>query len=393
MRRSRRGSWDRMRRCARRVLACIGLMLTAAGGDPASGHSFSIGRGTADVSRDRIVLTLETDAADLLRHGGFRPAEGGFTRTHLERAVARHERWLLDVIVIRDASGAPLRGRILDSACRPMPGESFGYETLHQTHVIHMLKYETPEPVSLLTFQLRGSDGPAAGPAQWVLAVRSRENSDVRVIRLTSRGNAETLSFGWIDGRAGQGAVAQSNNGPPPGPPPSHTAPEQKAGDERFGSIQAVVRMDEAEVRCDVYLPLVLAETWMAINRADRDFVSPAEFAPAEERLCALVASRNELAIDGAAPAAGGVSAEFLGPEEFVADGNQPRRRLSAWTARVAITQRFAVKTPPNELELAWGLFNGMVLTADATVVCGESSEKRRISTYDPVLKWSRGGE
>ncbi len=384
---------ERMRRCARPMVGCIGVVAMAAGVGSASGHSLSIGRGTADVSFESIVLTLEVEAEDLLRGGDLGPVAGDLTKEGLQCAAARHQRRLLDALVIRDVAGEALRGRCIEFACSPMPRKTVDDETLRQMHVIYLFKYETPEPARLLTFQLRPSDGPAAGPGQWVLAVRSSGDSDVRVIRLTSRGNPETLSFRWKAEHAEQGGVAPLEVASPRVDHWPPRTPVQVTGDARFGSIHAVVCIEDAEVRCDVYVPLVLAETWVSVDRADRDFVSPGEFAAAGARLCELVASRNRLVIDGAAAGPESVRAEFLGPEEFAADGEEPRGRVGAWTARIAMTQRYAVKAPPRELELRWGLFNGAVLTAEATVVCGGSKEDRRLLTYAPVLKWSRGQE
>ncbi|MCZ6815165.1 MAG: hypothetical protein O7F76_00540, partial [Planctomycetota bacterium] len=131
-------------------------------------------------------------------------------------------------------------------------------------------------------------------------------------------------------------------------------------------------------------------ETWFPIDRADRDFLEPAEMNAARDRLLGLFSDHNQLSIDGRRASPEAVQLEFLGPCAIGLKHLEPTRRLGAWTARVGASLRYKVDSPPDNVELVWRLFNSAVLNAHATVVFNKDRHEHRLTTYRPAVNWQR---
>ena len=126
-----------------------------------------------------------------------------------------------------------------------------------------------------------------------MLQVRSKDRETDRFIRLTSGGNVETLAFFPCDPERAHARKPTLGRG-------ERSARAEEALDvSRFKSVRAFVYIDEDRVRIDVFMPVTLVETWLPIDRADRDFLEPAEMNAARNRLLGLFTHQNQLSIDG----------------------------------------------------------------------------------------------
>jgi hypothetical protein len=89
---------------------------------------------------------------------------------------------------------------------------------------------------------------------------------------------------------------------------------------------------------------------------------------------------------DGDPPGNEQIQIGFLPPESAALDGPSFPKRLSVWTARVAVVTHFTAGRTWQSAELAWGLFNNAVLTARATVTSNGQTFEHEFSTYAPML-------
>ncbi|MCZ6699137.1 MAG: hypothetical protein O7D94_09430 [Planctomycetota bacterium] len=220
-----------------------------------------------------------------------------------------------------------------------------------------------------------------------MLQVRSKDRETDRFIRLTSGGNVETLAFFPCDPERAHARKPTLGRG-------ERSARAEEALDvSRFKSVRAFVYIDEDRVRIDVFMPVTLVETWWPIDRADRDFLEPAEMNAARDRLLGLFTHQNQLSIDGRRASPEAVQLEFLGPCAIGMKHREPTRRLGAWTARVGASLRYKVDSPPDNVELVWRLFNSAVLNAHATVVFNKDRHEHRLTTYQPAVAWHRSSQ
>jgi hypothetical protein len=361
---------------ARPALAVIGLVTVA---DAARAHTFSLIRGTAVVHPDRVVVELRTVADDLDHLYPMQPDDQGrIATTLLRNTVAAHKAYLLASLVIRGAAGERLPGRVVSTQCNAPSRDSLDFHELADIMITHRFEYVTQRRPRYLTFQFL--ERPDAGlRAQVVLAVEAAGERPRRTLRLTNGGNVETLEFAWDHGETGSGSAS-----------PAHPRPcAQARGDHgRLNALQAIVRVEPDGVQIDVVVPLPILETWIAVPRADRDFLEVAEQAAVRNRLREFLRGRNEVRIDGDPVSPVIAELRFLDLDAGTIDEGGSPRRLSAWTARVGVRLRYEAHSAPQQVEVLWGLFNNAVLSADAVVVVDGGCFEHRFSTYDRRFVW-----
>ena len=218
-------------------------------------------------------------------------------------------------------------------------------------------------------------------PVRLALSVTAADGATARFIQLTNRGNVETLEFSWP-----YPAVKKSIPASVSGQQPGH--PEHALGQDRFKSVCAWMHIEGMVVRCDIYMPLLLLETWLPLRRARRDFIDAGEMADARERLRAFFAGRNRIRINDRSAAPNTVRLSFLGPDALSIDEPQVER-LGAWTARVGMRLTYETDVPVSQVELVWDLFNNAVFNATVTTVFGDSRNEKVVTPYSPSVSWS----
>ena len=361
--------------------------LTAAGQERSLAHTVLLSRGTVVAHRDRIVSRIEIDAKDFVHYYQLRPTAEGFSASTLRDAVLKYRRHLLEHFLIRNTRGERLRGKCVDvewngpSDTEPSKTK-IGYSQLGALRAVYMLEHPTRSPPRYLTFQqfLGGEHAPM--PVRLALSVTAAGDATARFIQLTNRGNVETLDFSWPDS-----AVKKTIPASVSGQQPGH--PEHALGQDRFRSVYACMHIEGTVVCCDIYMPLVLLETWLPLRRASRDFIDVREMTDARERLRAFFAGRNRIRINGRRAAPSAVRLSFLGPDALSIDEPQ-LERLGAWSARVGVRLTYKTDVPVSQVELVWDLFNNAVFNATVTTVFGDSRNEKVVTRYSPSVSWSR---
>ena len=356
--------------------------LTVTGQEQSLAHTVLLSRGTVVVHANRIVSRIEIDAKDFVHYDHLRSTAEGFPASALRDAVLKHRQHLLDHFLIRNARGERLHGRCVDVEWNEPSEKQISYSQLGALRATYVLEHPTRTPPRYLTFQqfLGGQHAPM--PVRLALSVTAAGDATARFIQLTNRGNVETLDFSWPDS-----AVKKTIPASVPGQPPGH--PEHALGQDRFRSVCACMHIEGTVVRCDIYMPLVLLETWLPLRRASRDFIDVREMTDARERLRAFFAGRNRIRINGRRAAPSAVLLSFLGPDALSIDEPQ-LERLGAWSARVGVRLTYKTDVPVSQVELVWDLFNNAVFNATVTTVFGDSRNEKVVTPYSPSVSWSR---
>ncbi len=363
-------------------IGIIAAALTAVGQEQSLAHTVLLSRGTVVVHQNHIVSRIEIDAKDFIHYYQLRPTAEGFSASTLRDAVLEHRQHLLEHFLIRNARGERLRGQCVDVEWSKPSETKLGYSQLGTLRAVYVLEHPTQSPPRYLTFQQFLGGEHAAMPVRLALSVTAAGDATARFIQLTNRGNVETLEFAWPE-RAVKKSIPASVSGQQP----SH--PGHAPGQDRFKSVCARMHIEGTVVRCDIYMPLVLLETWLPLRRASRDFIDAREMTEAREQLRAFFAGRNPIRINGRRAAPTTVRLSFLGPDASSIDEPQ-LERLGAWSARVGVRLTYETDVPVNHVELVWDLFNNTVLNATVTIVSGDSRIEKAVTPYSPSVSWSR---
>jgi hypothetical protein len=368
----RQNSFEISRWCKRRL---VGLIVAAIGliplcSRPVRAHVISIGRGTVVVYPNRLTVELKVTAEDFVHYYGLGTSSKlPLTSEVLLQLAARHAHQLQEHLIIRESEGHQLSGRLISQTMDPALSENLDGERLRSLRVTYLFEYALASTPRHLSFQQAPGEGAAALPSQLYLEARPVGSDDLQVIRLTNGGNVETLKFEWPGDGGGRPSIS------------------------RVDELQAVVAcldVHEVDVRVTLEIPLPMLETFLSIERADRDFLEVSEQMAAMPRLRAFFQGRNPIWINGQALNASDTKLEFLDIDSSGLDKSTHSTRLGAWMTRVTVIQSYKPNSRPDQIELHWNLFNAAVLEAEAIVVCNGRRSNHRISTYEPTLRWSR---
>ncbi|HKQ48269.1 MAG TPA: hypothetical protein VJZ71_09395 [Phycisphaerae bacterium] len=334
-------------------------------------HVISIVHGTALVFPDRIDVELTVNAEDFVHYYGASAAQGDSrSDAAIERAAVRHADHLFEHFIIRDVDGERLSGRVVSFDTIPVEAASTENGSRH-SRIVYLLEYSLTAPPRYLSFQQTLGSGDAGLPSQLYLDVRTEDNEESTALRLTSGGNVETLKLHWPNGaRSGDRS-------------------EIVGPLEELKSIATRVEIDDAGTRVLIDLPVPLLETFLPVRRTGRDFLESSEHLAAQRAIEEFLHGRLPMQINGRHVEPHATSLNFLDLEPDGAANSARRQRRSAWTTRVRVVQSYPTLSMPQAIELQWTLFNPLVLEVQAVIACGHRESIHRLSTYDPILRWT----
>lgn len=385
-------------------MAAVAVILCA---PVARGHTILISRGSIEMCSDRVVAVIEVGAEDFTHDPRLRASIlEGYSIADVRAVVERHGARLLDGLTIRDAVGERLPGRLVETRCDLPADGHVAFEDLRGRRVTYRIEHAVAAVPAYLTFQWRpGPGSDAAAVSQLVLSIRVAGGGE-QLIPLSNRGNAETVAVAApLDkdrekARAGDGRHGDCGRAGQPAVMIGPTADRAFAAD-RFKGIQGIVRREANDVCIEVYLPFAVLEKFAPVRRIDPDFLAPAEIDAARAALAELLIGRVQVRVCEHVVPGRVEKAAILSPyERFIGDAPIQPRRLGVWSARAAVSLRFAAGAAasqsgqpwPGEVTLRWDLFNPAVLNATVWEVParGEAIEHRLLpGAADVILRRS----
>ncbi len=361
----------------------------------ASAHTVLLSRGEAVVHDGRIAVEIEVWAEDFLHYYAILPdASGHISWAWLGEAAERHAQTIEESLILRDEDGQRLIGEPaqlrwdapVDGAIQP--------EELHRLRARYDLVFQITLRPRLLTFQFRWIGDQAVIPSQLVLDVRGSDQPSGDLVRLTSRGNAETIEVHWHDRKAtvDAGWIDATR---------IHACAQGAGGPARWKEIFAEIEARAQELEARVFIPLPLLETWIPLPRRDEDFLSLGEQQAALAAIAALIQAALSVETDGnpipaeileiaflpANARRSSLSAPDLSP--LAKGGARGGTPISIWTGRLAARLRFRVESTHDQVTLRWNLFNNAVLSVTAALRVGTRCTERVFSTYESIYTWT----
>ncbi len=371
--------WEIALRCA------AGLcLMVAAPALPA--HPISLMYASALVHRDRIDLNIQVMPEDfMLMYGFFADAQDRISKADIERSAEKHKRFLLGSLVIRDADGNALSGRITRMIMPALSAQGLVTADMMSTSVTYCIEYPLAKPPTHLTFQETGGEDMPV-PEVLTLSVAREGLPPEPDLTLTGDGKVETVAIDWTENaRPVTGDYAEMK-----------AREEQKRrqgmGITSYAATYTFVYIRNEEVRVEILLPLLTLETWLPIARTNKDFLSAAEQETARDPIEKFFTSQNELRIDGVAVKPQLDRLDFYGVD-FTDFALRPEpRRLSAWTARIGVILNYSTKGAPRRVDLKWTLFNREMPAARAAIFAYDQGSRFTLLQNHPVFTWNNPG-
>jgi len=365
--------------------ALLGLLL-AAPSLPA--HPISIISCEALVHRDKMEMKIAVMPEDfLLVYGLYANAQSRIATEDIRQSAEKHKKFLLDGLIVRDADGNRLEGKVVKLEMPTLPDEGLPVTELMATTIVYRLEYPLARPPTHLTFQQHFGGDAILLPAIVDLVVTREGLPPEPPVRIPGDENVETVALDWNEtsraATADDYAEAKARE---------EEKRRQNMGIASYSATYTFVYIRNDEVRVEILMPLLTLEMWQPVARANADFIEVSEQAAARGTLENFFTGQNELKIDGVAVKPTLERLDFYGVDFKDFAMRAEARRLSAWTARVGAILTYSTKGAPGHVEFRWTLFNNEMLAARAVIFAYDKGSRFTFFPREPIFKWDNPG-
>jgi hypothetical protein len=354
---------------------------------PLPGHPISIITIDALVHRDRMEVKLAVMPEDfLLVYGLVANAQSRLATDDIVKCAEKHKQFLLDGLVVRDADGNQLAGRVVRLELPSLPPEGVPVTELMATTIIYRLEYPLAQPPAHLSFQQNFGGGSMMIPAIVTLVITREGLPPEPPVQLPGDEKAQTVTLDWnekpgpaADDYAGAKAREEEKR-------------RQNMGIASYSATYTFVYIESEEVRVEILMPLLTLEMWQPVPRAKPDFIDVSEQLAARGALEPFFTGQNELKIDGLVVKPKLERLDFYGVDFTDFAMRAAPRRLSAWTARLGAILTYSTKGAPGHVDLKWTLFNNEMLAAKAAIFAYDKQARFTFTPGEPVFSWDNPG-
>ena len=361
------------------------LMLLAA--QSLSAHPISIIQCEALVHRDKTEVKIAVMPEDfLLVYGLSANGQSRIATDDIAKSAERHREFLRNGLVIRDADGNRLEGKVVKIEMPTLPAEGLLVADLMATTIVYRLEYPLTKQPTHLTFQQRFGGDTIAIPAMVELVVTREGLPPEPAVRIPGDENVQTIEFDWNETSrplTGDYAEAKARQ---------EEKRKQDMGIASYSATYTFVYIQNEEVRVEILMPLLTLEMWRPVARTNPDFIEVSEQRGARGTLEAFFTKANELKIDGVAVKPKLDRLDFYGVQFKDFAMRAEPRRLSAWTARIGAILIYATKGAPGHVELKWTLFNSEMLAARAVIFAYDKGTRFTFCPREPIFRWDNPG-
>jgi hypothetical protein len=356
-------------------------------GPSLSAHPISIIQCDALVHRDQLEITIAVMPEDfLLVYGLSANSQLRIATEDIARSAGKHQQYLLDGLIVRDADGTRLAGKVVKIEMPTLPAEGLPVTDLMATTILYRLEFPLVKPPTHLTFQQHFGGESMLIPAIVNLVVTREGLPPEPLVRIPGDEKAETISFDWNEtSRAVTGDYAETKAR-------EEEKRKQAMGFSSYSATYTFVYIQNQEVRVEILMPLLTVEMWQPVPRTNADFIEVSEQLGARGTLEKFFTEQNDLKIDGVLVKPKLERLDFYGVDFKDFAMRAEPQRLSAWTARVGAILTYSTKGAPRHVELKWTLFNTEMLAARAVIFAYTKGTRFTFSPGAPVFKWDNPG-
>ncbi len=161
-------------------------------------HPISLITVEALVHRDRLEVKIAVMPEDfLLIYGLSVNAQSRISTPDITSSAEKHKAFLTGGLVIRDADGNRLEGKVTQVEIPALPAEGLPVTDLMATSIVYRLEYRLARPPSYLTFQQHFGGDTLAIPAIVDLVVTREGLPPEPTVRIPGEEGVQTIAFDW----------------------------------------------------------------------------------------------------------------------------------------------------------------------------------------------------
>jgi len=333
-------------------------------------HPVSLVEADIYVTRKKLVMRLKCFAEDLELLQGVEPYEDGkYDNTELEEGTEDHAKYLLEKIVIMDANGEQLVGKIIEVKGFEIPEGGIEAGQLMNYSMGYVIEYAYDSPPEFITIEQEMVAEGALLPSELKILMK-QAGSDTPWTHMMKPDVPETFQFDWENQPLGKDASNEDWEAW------FEEQREKNLGIESYSSVYSFIYITRREVRQEVLIPLASLSTFMEIESEDGRFLEIAEQDALKPKIEALFGNANPVMVEDRKVDPKFDRIDFYGLDFRDFAMQSSRRKVSLANGRVGVIMSYKADGAPGNVSLTWDMFNSIVRSVDAIVF--ELDEVRR---------------
>ena len=352
-------------------------------------HPLSIVEADILVGRKKLTMRLKCFAEDLELLQGVEPYEetGKYDNTEIEEGTQDHAKYLLEKIVIIDAAGETLKGRVTDVRGFDIPPEGIPAGQLMNYTIGYILEFSYDEAPEFITMeQNMVADGQLL-PTELKYIIK-QAGTDIAYGgaggKILKPATPETFQFDWEN---------------VPDDPEDTVAWEKWADEQReknlgiesYGSVYSFLYITRREVRQEVLIPIASLSTFIDIESKDKRFLEIDEQDALKSKIEALFSQANPVTIGDQTVDPKFERIDFYGLDLRDFAMQSARRKVSMANGRVGVIMSYHSDGAPQDVSVTWDMFNSVVRSVDTIVFELDKVKRTQFSKFlpDNTYTWS----
>lgn len=334
-------------------------------------HPISLSSALVELGANRIRVEMQIMLEDLVLYHSL-PANGEmlYAVADLQMAAQKHRQFVTDHFSIFDVDGNRILGRIEEEIFdqigdTPVPQAELMKRSINFL-LIYELKQEKPE---YLTF-LQAFGGPkSALPAMMDLYVTRNEQFEESAQIAYNR--PHTVKIDWQRNPEGKRqTLAELRK-------QRKEQFRERLGIGSFSGLYSFLYINRFEVRHEILIPLLTLEQFLAIPRANADFLEISEQAAVRPAIEQFFRTHGKVTINGTLVEASIQRVNFFSLDIADFALNADPRRINIAQGRVGIIVSYASKKVPSSVDVQWDTFSQYAPFIDMTLLIGDQPPDR----------------
>jgi len=327
-------------------------------------HPLSIVEADIYVAKKKLIMRLKCFAEDLELLQGVEPYEDGkYDNTELEEGTNDHAKYLLEKIIILDANGEKMVGKVTEIKGFEIPEGGIESGKLMNYSMGYVFEYTYDSAPEFITVEQQMVAEGALLPSELKVQVKQAGSDVPFPAKIIKPAFPETYPFDW--------------ESLPPGEKDStedweawfDEQREKNLGIESYGSVYSFVYITRREVRQEVLIPIASLSTFIDIESKDGRFLEIEEQNALKPKIRALLSQANPVDIDGkknVIPEFERIDFYGLDLRDFAMHADP--RKISMANGRVGVIMSYACEAAPAKVSVTWDMFNSVVRSVDAII-------------------------
>ena len=347
-------------------------------------HPLSIVEADIYVSKKKLIMRLKCFAEDLELLQGVEPYEDGkYDNAELKDGTKDHAKYLLEKIIILDANGEKMKGKVTGIKNFEIPEGGVEAGTLMNFSIGYVFEYTYDTPPEFITVEQQMVAEGALLPSELKVRVKQAGSDVPFPVKNIKPSFPETYPFDW-------------ENLPPKEKDSTEDweswfdeQREKNLGIESYGSVYSFFYITRREVRQEVLIPIASLSTFVDIESKDGRFLEIEEQDALKQKIETLFSQSNPVEINSndedvdpktVYPKFDRIDFYGLDLRDFAMKSE--RRKISLANGRVGVIMSYPLDENPKDVSVTWDMFNSVVRSVDMIIFALEDVRRTQFSKF-----------